>query len=166
MNDWINSLVCTQAPFETTCLSAFCPMCQYGHNVQKFKQSNEEIAPSWIPHTCGYFGSYAVGSILFILYANAFATLSHATLNPELINTIGNLGGSICLGAYAGKFRSELREKYNIKGSKFNDCLIHSLISPCALCQEAQEIEIRSKGNESLVIGSFEAPYIPVMSKD
>jgi Cys-rich protein (TIGR01571 family) len=166
MNYWSNTIICARIPVETCVLSALFPMCQYGHNVQKFKLTNNEISPSWIPYTFGYFGSYVIGGLIFILYANIFANFGNLSLNPDIINTFGNVGGSICLGAYAGKFRTELREKYNIEGSQFTDCIIHSVMSPCALCQEAEEIEIRHNENNFYGNGIMQAPYIPVMTKE
>lgn len=39
--------------------------------------------------------------------------------------------------------RKKLREKYNIKAGKCDDCPKTSFCGPCALCQETREIKIR-----------------------
>eukprot|EP00163_Fabomonas_tropica_P026650 TRINITY_DN498_c0_g1_i1.p1 TRINITY_DN498_c0_g1~~TRINITY_DN498_c0_g1_i1.p1 ORF type:complete len:175 (-),score=30.30 TRINITY_DN498_c0_g1_i1:123-647(-) len=39
--------------------------------------------------------------------------------------------------------RTELRKRYGIRGSFFNDCCLHLCCAPCAYCQEAREINRR-----------------------
>jgi Cys-rich protein (TIGR01571 family) len=38
--------------------------------------------------------------------------------------------------------REEVRERYNIRGSVFGDCLGSQWCNPCALTQERREIEL------------------------
>ena len=38
--------------------------------------------------------------------------------------------------------RYRLRQRLKIKGGCWQDCLIHVLLRPCALCQEAQELRV------------------------
>lgn len=58
---------------------------------------------------------------------------NYLNIVPEVSSTIC---GSIGTGLYA--------RKYNIDGSSTYDCLIHTFASPCALCQEANEIKFRT----------------------
>lgn len=50
----------------------------------------------------------------------------------------------VCFGAvFAGSFRSEVRNKYNLSEEPCSDCLVHFFCSPCAVCQEARELKVR-----------------------
>ncbi|KAK1376544.1 Cell number regulator like [Heracleum sosnowskyi] len=43
-------------------------------------------------------------------------------------------------GIFGGWYRNKLREKYKLRGTIFNDFLVHALCEPCALCQEYREL--------------------------
>lgn len=167
MSDWKIPIICGHVPFETSCMSLFFPMVQYGHNVAHTNALEGKSYNSWIPYCCGYMGSYIIGGFSFILYGSAIAGLGGYTLTPQLASTLANVGAPLCLGCYAGKFRTRVREKYNIQGSYMNDCLIHSVVSPCAVCQEAEELRIREEQSQSSATEViFTAPYAPLMTVD
>eukprot|EP00850_Spirogloea_muscicola_P016709 SM000138S00016 [mRNA] locus=s138:21691:26788:+ [translate_table: standard] len=44
---------------------------------------------------------------------------------------------------YAYEYRSRLRRKYNLKEAPFSDFCTSCVCGPCALCQEARELDIR-----------------------
>lgn len=46
----------------------------------------------------------------------------------------------ILTGIFGGCYRNKLREKYKLRGTMFNDFLVHALCEPCALCQEYREL--------------------------
>ncbi|XP_074330863.1 cell number regulator 2-like [Apium graveolens] len=46
----------------------------------------------------------------------------------------------IFTGMFGGWYRNKLREKYKLRGTMFNDFLVHALCEPCALCQEYREL--------------------------
>ena len=48
-----------------------------------------------------------------------------------------------CFPIYMGKFREDLRTKYQLPGSFLEDCLTHCCCHCCALIQETKEIELR-----------------------
>ncbi|GJS24964.1 plant cadmium resistance 2-like protein [Tanacetum coccineum] len=44
---------------------------------------------------------------------------------------------------YSCIYRTKMRKKFNLDGSNFKDCLIHSCCETCALCQEYRELQFR-----------------------
>ena len=48
--------------------------------------------------------------------------------------------GGISTAIFGGIYRNKLRVKYKLRGTLFNDCLVHALCEPCALCQEYREL--------------------------
>ena len=64
--------------------------------------------------------------------------------NPYVISACGTFCTSLAISEYAGNIRSQIRSYYGIYGSLRNDRLMHCLFSPCAVCQEAQEIRWRN----------------------
>ena len=158
---WQTSL-CSSAPLETSCTSLLCPMILFGHNNAKLRAIEGDPYPSWVPYCFGYAGSYLLGNVCFIGYVPLLVALaSNATLTPYAIQTGANLCGSLSIGLYAGTFRTKLREKYNIEGSKCHDVAVHTFISPCALCQEAQEIDAHVLENNGTTTDVIYTPILP-----
>lgn len=54
-----------------------------------------------------------------------------------------------CLGMVS---RPAVRNKLGIPGEFWEDCLIHCFTHPCALCQEARELNVDSYGNPQIII--------------
>ena len=121
-----------------------CPMVLFGHTHAKVRASEGDPYPSWIPYACGYMGSYALGLACFMTYGVSILNAIGANLAPNVAEPIATSCGSLCLGIYAGHHRSAIRNKYNISGSRCGDMMVHALVSPCALCQEAEEINAQS----------------------
>ncbi|XP_015580023.1 protein PLANT CADMIUM RESISTANCE 3-like [Ricinus communis] len=44
---------------------------------------------------------------------------------------------------YSAPIRSKLRNEYNVKGTRGQDCLVHCFCEPCALTQEYRELQSR-----------------------
>ena len=155
-NSW-NSTLLHGGQFETTCTSLACPMILFGHTHAKVQASEGDPYPSWILHACGYVGSYALGIFTFAAYGVPFLHAVGINVSPQVVQSIATGCGSACLGMYAGKKREKIRSKYGIHGSRFTDCMVHTLISPCALCQEANQITYNQNGPLFVPGG-----YIPV----
>lgn len=73
-------------------------------------------------------------------------------------------GVAFCIACWLGCFgtgynRSTIRRAFEIPGSWLKDCLLHCFCSPCAVCQEHEEVELRilSKRN----VSSRPPTYIP-----
>jgi Cys-rich protein (TIGR01571 family) len=99
-------------------------------------------------------------------YTGFIGNLIHTVPSPEVVQGVSSLCGSIGTGIYAGKLRSKIRSKYNIEGTPFMDCMMHSFASPCALCQEANEIKFQSINSEQTYMPVYTAPIdIPPMTK-
>ena len=134
--NWKHSIL-YGGPLETSCTSMFCPMVLFGHTHAKIKAAEGDPYPSWIPYACGYIGSYALGLSCFLAYGAPILGAFKVALTPQVAQPLASGCGSACLGVYAGHNRSVLRRKYNIRGSHCEDCMLHTVVSPCALCQEA-----------------------------
>lgn len=148
-------------PLETTCTAFVCPMVLFGHNHAKVRANEGDSYPSWVIPACGYIGSYALGLFTFLTYGVMLADFNHITMSPQVAQSVANVCGSSCVGMYAGQHRSVLRRKYGIEGDRCGDCLIHTVASPCALCQENHEIEQQTNQQ---IIGVYEPvfPHEPI----
>ncbi|CAN6546561.1 unnamed protein product [Malus baccata var. baccata] len=53
---------------------------------------------------------------------------------------------SISLGTYLGYFRTQIKKKFNIRGSdsSLDDCIYHLICPCCALCQESRTLEMNN----------------------
>ena len=129
----------------------FCTPCLYGENA-----AHIQTHPSCISQSLAYsillFSSHVVGSAIgnFIV--------PH---NPCVLNTFGILCSSIMIGKFGGEMRTKFRQKYNIDGNANDDILTHCMCSPCAVCQEAQEIRLR---NTNILDHDYhEIPHVQTM---
>lgn len=126
--------------------------CLYGENTSHMVKH-----PSCVSHTLSYTGLGLSGSCLGSMLGYLIFPGSEFWLS--LCSTMGT---SIFIGTYAGNMRTRLRKKYNIEGDKCDDMIAHAICSPCAICQEAQEIRNRdSDSNEYRNIQSEEWKPIP-----
>uniref|UniRef100_A0A0D6R0H9 Uncharacterized protein n=1 Tax=Araucaria cunninghamii TaxID=56994 RepID=A0A0D6R0H9_ARACU len=74
------------------------------------------------------------------------------------------IGITLLIAAYAGYHRTQMRRRFNIKGSDsgLDDCMNHLLCSCCTLCQEARTLEMnnvqdgiwRGRG-DTILVGSY-----------
>lgn len=133
---------------ENAAMSIFCAPCLYGINKSKFDTLNGEVSSSMMPGTFTYIFILLGWQVMGVLYTGLIANLFHTVPSPEVVQAVSSLCGSVGTGIYAGKLRSKIRSKYNIEGTRFMDFMMHSFASPCALCQEANEIKWQSTNNE------------------
>ena len=113
-----------------------------------------KIQASCIPGCFAYTASNISGQIMSII---AFGGIPG--IMPYL-SGVSLVGGMIGTGFYAGSNRTNIREKYNIQGRKYNDFFIHMFASPCALCQESAFLETRYNNEYN-----NEIPVAPIMTK-
>ena len=153
-NSWNERLLCHQNwKFHTEVCSFLCPMYQYAINLSAIDFYDNK-PPMTFTYAFIYFFIYAVS----LVASNSYIISAFPHLAPELINSLSSLCASFSIGLYAGSSRTYIRQKYNIDGTPMCDILIHTFASPCALCQEAYEIEHRNSTNNY-----YEVPITQVM---
>ena len=153
---------------ENTLMALFCSPCLYGINKSKMEALDGEVGTNIIPGTFTYIAILIGWQMVGIFYTGFIGHLINAVPSPDVIQCISTLCGSIGTGLYAGKLRTKIRNKYNIEGTPYYDCCIHSFAAPCALCQEANEIKYRSTiiSDEQMYMPVYTAPIdIPTMKK-
>ena len=151
---------------DTMLTGIFCPCVLYGHNSAKFDTLQGSVYSSlWIP-TTGYVAAAFVGMLSFGVYG-AIAHNLGLKLSVDTLHCISSLGGNALIGCHAGNRRSEIRQKYGIDGTRCGDCLIHAVASPCALCQEYNELERQENlhHNVNAMFDVTQVPYQQVMTK-
>ncbi|KAI0598230.1 PLAC8 family-domain-containing protein [Biscogniauxia sp. FL1348] len=82
--------------------------------------------------------------------------------NADLLNSDCLIHGAItcftgCGWIYGMLKRAEIRERYDIKGSGFNDCCVSYWCPCCALIQQDNEVKLRQKNGQPSVQG-YQAP--------
>lgn len=158
-----NKNLCHNSDFETTCLSLWTPCLAFGFNKQKFNTMDGQVSSHWCGPSLAYCGSQIIGSVLLLTYSNWVLSAYHVVPGPDAVQSIVSFGGALGTACYAGHFRKQLREKYNITGSLRGDVCTHLWCAPCALCQETAELKFQNDvliGNEDFT----KAPYIQVMT--
>mmetsp|Transcript_18697 Transcript_18697/g.33827 ORF Transcript_18697/g.33827 Transcript_18697/m.33827 type:complete len:148 (-) Transcript_18697:1728-2171(-) len=75
------------------------------------------------------------------------------------------VGVAFCLACFLGCIgmgfnRSNIRKAYLIPGNYLKDCLLHCFCSPCAVCQEHEEVELRLHGK----LGGYVPPTMTDVS--
>ena len=158
--NWHQSLCCGPNDFETTCLALWLPCVAFGFNKQKLDTIENKISPQWCGPAFAYCGSNVLGSILCFSYGTCMLSSTHIALTPDIINLLSSTGALIGTSCYAGHFRKQLRDKYNIEGSLTNDICTHMFCSPCALCQETAEIQKQHEIEQDFT----KTPYVQVMT--
>lgn len=153
MNNWKHSILdCSNT--EHTAMALFCHPCLYGINKSKIEALNGEPNSSMIPGTCTYLAINIGWQLAGVMYTGLIANMIGVTPIPEVIQCAAASCGMLGTGLYAGRLRTQIREKYNINGSKCDDFFTHAMISPCALCQEANEIKHQTTVNSDYVFYS------------
>ncbi|KAI4861169.1 PLAC8-domain-containing protein [Hypoxylon rubiginosum] len=67
-----------------------------------------------------------------------------------------------CGWIYGMLKRSEIRERYNIEGSGFNDCCVSYWCSCCALIQQDNEVKIRQRNANPIAQGYQSQPGMQI----
>lgn len=148
MNKWT-----TQVSNDTCLYSLFCTPCAFGDNMKKVQQGT-----SCYKHCLLYSLSYIIGTISGIVWATALPVPAQATQGVINFCTWCNVG------LYAAANRRKLREKYDLPEYPCNDCLMHTVCSPCAVMQESAMIEEYEKNIIDLDY-YYDAPEPIIMSK-
>ncbi|XP_019162440.1 PREDICTED: uncharacterized protein LOC109158954 [Ipomoea nil] len=110
--------------------STCCPCYRFGKNMKRAGSGSGLIQ--------GFI--YMVALVIALLNMLAFAiTKRHYFLYIAIAFTIS-------LGAYLGFHRTQIRKKFNIRGSdsSLDDCVYHLICPCCTLCQEARTLEMNN----------------------
>ena len=133
MNSWVSKNkgfdidICMYGLYFTPCL--------FGRNTEHTIEH-----PGCESHAFTYTALVLTSTLMGV----SFAQILHP--GSQLLATIsGTICSSVIVGSYGGDMRTKLRQKYDISGSPQEDFCAHFFCSPCAVCQEAQEIRYRSK---------------------
>lgn len=148
MNKWS-----TNINSETCLYSLFCTPCAFGDNMRQIDEGS-----SCYKHCLLYSLSYMMGTISGIVWANTLSVPAQATQGVINFCTWCNVG------LYAANGRKRLREKYNLPEYPCNDCIMHTLCSPCAVMQESAMIEEHQKNIIDLEY-TYGTPEVCIMSK-
>lgn len=128
--------------------TAFCPFFTFGKNMQRAGFG-----------TCA--GKGIVHFLLGICALSNYIAFGVTKLYPLLYIAIAF---TLLMAAYAGYFRTQIRGRFNIKGSDsaLDDCMHHLLCSCCALCQEARTLEMNNVQDgtwhgrgDTILVGSY-----------
>eukprot|EP01018_Ginkgo_biloba_P006918 Gb_31922 [translate_table: standard] len=137
---------------EISLRTACCPCSTFGKNVQRAGFG-----------TCFGQGTvhFLLGTCALISYIAFGVTKLHALLYIALAFTLS-------LAVYAGYFRTQIRKRFNIKGSDnaLHDCVHHLLCSCCTLCQEARTLEMNNVQDgiwhgrgDTVLVGSYKESH-------
>eukprot|EP00803_Ostreobium_quekettii_P004911 evm.model.scf_108.20 EVM.evm.TU.scf_108.20 scf_108:137194-139897(-) len=106
-----------------------------------------ELHPSKL-QSCALFAGFLVSVLPCIAFSENRRMLHGGelrdTVDPCIIYCLLaylTSGLGCCLYAYGT--RTDIRNKYNLKEDPCNDCCVHLLCHPCALCQEYRELKMR-----------------------
>lgn len=110
--------------------TAFCPFFTFGKNMRRAGFG-----------TC--VGQGLVHLLLGICALSSYIAFGVTKLYSLLYLAIAF---TLLMAAYAGYFRTQIRGRFNIKGSDraLDDCMHHLLCSCCTLCQEARTLEMNN----------------------
>ena len=135
MNSWSGGLFTVYEP--NICTTSLCfPAVSYGIINQKLKYLRNRVPESCVPACLTYTTYAAIG-----YYLGLTLGMIDLKLPFEVSTGIATVCSSCYTGLVSFSTRTRIREKYNIEGSKFEDCMTHLLCMPCALSQEIYEIE-------------------------
>ncbi|BBH00803.1 PLAC8 family protein [Prunus dulcis] len=107
-----------------------CPCYRFGKNM-----SRAGFGPCSLQGTL-----HLILAVLVILNCVAFiVTKKHCFIYLAVAFTIS-------LGTYLGYFRTQMKKKFNIRGSdsSLDDCIYHLICPCCALCQESRTLEMNN----------------------
>lgn len=129
------------------CLGTFCTPCLYGQNYQKLMLLSgvpEEDAGCGNP-CCHYYCSSALPTLACSgMFGSALsfpAIAAHLPVLMPLFKTCIKMAAATGVGMVAGTNRKIIRAKFGVQqGANSEDFCTHFWCSPCAVCQEAREI--------------------------
>lgn len=153
--DWTTGIyACADDP-ESCRTGLFCPCVLFGRNVETLRDD--------IPWTnaCVCHAIFVEGGL-----ALAAATAVFHGIDPRtsfLICESLFFAWWIC-GIYTGLFRQSLQNKYHLKNSPCDPCLVHCCMHWCALCQEHREMKNHLSDNAVLPETVVNPPPVQEMS--
>lgn len=119
---------CCETP-GSACLALFCPCVAYGRNRSRFdalRQTGLRTYPDDSPPSADELAATDAPT-------NVGVSCALYALAPQVLGL-----GQVLLQCFS---RTQLRERYEIRGNPVQDLLISAFCAPCALVQEAREIE-------------------------
>jgi Cys-rich protein (TIGR01571 family) len=110
--------------------SACCPCFRFGKNMRR----------------AGFSSCFLQGTIYFILALGAFLNCVALIVTKRSCFLYLSIAFTISIGAYLGFFRSQMKKKFNIRGSDSNldNCIYHLVCPCCTLCQESRTLEMNN----------------------
>jgi Cys-rich protein (TIGR01571 family) len=125
--------------FVTGCSATFCPCVVYGQNRQRLRQLHRHATPlqgegERCNQDCRLYCCMAVPCFFWV-----FQVCSEWWTSGLHVESRGIQMGS----------RSDIRNRYDIRGESHEDCLNSLCCRPCALTQESREIELEEKSFSS-----------------
>ena len=137
-NNTFQYSLCDCTHTEHMMMSIFCTPCMFGMNQSKLNTLDGEINSSMIPG-CVAYTTIGIGwQLIGLLYGDACGA------SAQIAQAGSSFCGTLGTGLYAASTRRRLRGKYNLEGSMMGDVCLHMWLSPCAVCQEANEIKYRT----------------------
>ncbi|XP_042946772.1 cell number regulator 6 isoform X1 [Carya illinoinensis] len=110
--------------------SACCPCYRFGKNMRR-----------------AGFGSCSIqGAVYFILAVGALLNCIAFIVTKRHCFLYLAVTFTICIGAYLGFFRTQIKKRFNIRGSdsSLDDCIYHLVCPCCMLCQESRTLEMNN----------------------
>ncbi|KAL6206989.1 PREDICTED: uncharacterized protein LOC101311253 [Fragaria vesca subsp. vesca] len=110
--------------------SACCPCYTFGKNMKR----------------AGFGPCFLQGSLHLILVASILLNCVAFIITKKRCFVYLVVAFTITLGTYLGYFRTQIRNKFNIRGneSSVDDCLYHLVCPCCTLSQEARTLEMNN----------------------
>jgi Cys-rich protein (TIGR01571 family) len=110
--------------------------------------SSKGLPPDWNKGLFTCFDDLELCCFTFCCHCFQYAKVSEKFNQNEywsncLIYTAVAAFLTPCLPIFMGKFREDIRAKYQLPGSFGEDCCTHCLCHCCALIQETKEVELR-----------------------
>ncbi|XAR66364.1 hypothetical protein NMG60_11012573 [Bertholletia excelsa] len=117
-----------QIALETAC----CPCYRFGKNMGR----------------AGFGSCPFQGMVYFILVATALLNCIAFLMTKMNCFLYLGIAFAVLVGFYSGFYRTQIRNKFNIRGSDSSlDCVYHFIFPCCALCQESRTLDMNNVQN-------------------
>ncbi|KAJ9168956.1 hypothetical protein P3X46_020429 [Hevea brasiliensis] len=110
--------------------SLCCPCYRFGKNMRR----------------AGFGSCFLRGTVYYILALSALLNFIAFIITKRRCFLYLAVAFTISIGMYLGFFRTQMRKKFNIRGSysSLDDCIYHIFCSCCALSQESRTLEMNN----------------------
>ncbi|XP_074272132.1 protein MID1-COMPLEMENTING ACTIVITY 2 [Silene latifolia] len=110
--------------------SFFCPCYRFGKNMKRAGQGS----------------CYIQGTVYLLLAISAFVNCVAFIVTRKHCFLYLAIAFTISVGTYLGFFRTQMRKKFNIKGtdSAVDDCVYHLICPCCSISQESRTLEMNN----------------------